>query len=229
VANSTAGEATVADEELDVISGEHPTRPRRATGASLGALVLVGAAVAAVLFLHAARPDVHPLRNVMSAYANGNDGLAMTAAFYALGLAAVLLGLRLKQAVGGSRGGRLVGPTLALGGIGLVVAGIFEVGQPLAPESTAEVVHSNSAIAAFGLITTSLVLFAFACRSDWRWRSIRWPAAVLAVLTTTAAAATMVARQLGSSGGIQRLLAAGVLLWLVLTACHLRSRAFRSA
>ncbi len=45
----------------------------------------------------------------------------------------------------------------------------------------------------------------------------------VALVTAAAAVATTVARQLGSAGGSQRVLALGVLLWLLLTARHLRS------
>jgi hypothetical protein len=201
---------------------------RRATGASLVALVLIGVCVTGVLFLHLVRRDVDPLRNVMSLYANGRDGLVMTVAFHAFGLAALALALRLRGAVAAAGAGA-VRVLLALAGGALILAGVFEVGRPLVPQTIEETVHSNAAIAAFMLLIGAMLLFSRICRRDPRWWSFRWTSTALAVVTTTAGMATLVARPMDSSGGVQRALAVSALLWLLLVARHVRTRAFRSS
>jgi hypothetical protein len=202
--------------------------PRRATGASLAAIVLIGICVVGVGFLHLVRRDVDPLRNVMSLYANGHDGRVMTIAFYAFGLSALALAVRLRDAVAVA-GARIVAALLALAGAGLLLAGVFEVGRPLVPQTIEETIHSNAAIAAFMLLIAAMLLFSYLCRRDQRWWSFRWTSAALAGVTCAAGAATMVARRMDSSGGVQRVLAVGTLLWLLLVARRVRTAAFRTS
>jgi hypothetical protein len=205
-----------------------PVAPRRATGASLAAIVLIGVCVIGVGFLHLVRRDVDPLRNVMSLYANGQDGLVMTIAFYAFGLSAVALAVRLRDAIA-VVGAGMVRVLLALAGTGLILAGVFEVGRPLVPQTIEETIHSNAAIAAFMLLIAAMLLFSYLCRRDPRWWSFRWTSAALAGATSAAGVATMVARRMDSSGGVQRALAVSTLLWLLLIAHRVRTAAFRTS
>lgn len=68
-------------------------------GASLGALLLAVACVGGVMPLHLRRPDLDPLRIVLSEYANGPLGVVMTAVFYGVGVACAVLGWRLRRAL----------------------------------------------------------------------------------------------------------------------------------
>ena len=103
---------------------------------------------------------------------------------------------------------------------------MFEVDRPTDPETAGEVVHSNTAVAAFLLLVGAMVLFAIACRHDERWRSMRWTSLGLAVIAGGAALATQFGRGAGTAGGMQRLLAGVVLVWLVLVAVHVRRASF---
>jgi hypothetical protein len=205
-------------------SGEY-----RATGASLAAILLALLCFSAVMLLHVVRGDVDPLRQVMSEYANGSHGPIMTVVFYAFGLSSLALAFRLRRAIGIRGVTRLFPLLLALAGVGLIAAGVFEVERPLVPDTLEEVIHSNASVVAFVLLITSMFLFSLACRSDARWWSFRWTSATLAITAAAAAMATPLTQQTGWSGAVQRLLSITVLVWFLLTALHVRGKAFSRA
>ena len=193
-------------------------------------MVIIGVAAAfcGVMVLHAVRRDVDPLRNVMSHYANGSHGRVMSVVFYAFGVSALALGFRLRSAID-RRGVTKVFPALlALSGASLIAAGVFEVDRELAPQTIEELIHSNSAVAAFVMLIVAMLLFSLACRGDDRWWSFRWTSVTLAVTAAVAAALTQLAGGTSWSGAVQRMLAGAVLAWFLLTAFHLRSKAFRT-
>ena len=71
----------------------------RATGLSLAAIVLVLACFGAMVVLHLTRTDLDPARQVMSEYANGRFGWFMTMVFYAMGLACIVVAVRVDRAI----------------------------------------------------------------------------------------------------------------------------------
>jgi hypothetical protein len=197
-------------------------------GATLSALVLALACVGGVVVLHVTRPDLDPMQHVLSEYANGPFGIVMTAVFYGAGVACVALGWRLRTAL---RWGAITAATptlLIVAGVGMVAAGIFEVGPPTAPESLAETIHSLTSIGAFVALVAAMALFAVACGRDPDWIAFRGTAAVLAGMAIVAAAASPLAEQTPWPGAVQRLLAGTVVLWLLLTARRVRTVAFAS-
>jgi hypothetical protein len=203
-----------------------PVPDHRPTGASLVVLVGVAVAFSGVMILHAISTDVDPIRDVMSHYANGSNGRYMSVVFYAFGVTAIALAFRLRTAVDWRGLTHVVPSILALAGLSLIASGVFEVDRPLAPESMEETIHSNAAVGAFVLMIVSMLLFALATRDDPRWRSFRWVAASLAGLAAVAAVGTQFAGDGFGSGAVQRLLAGTVLAWFLLTALHLRTKAF---
>jgi len=205
-----------------------PALDHRPTGASLAAIILALLCFGAVMLLHVLRGEIDPLRQVMSEYANGSHGQVMTVVFYAFGLSALALAFRLRTAIQ-TRGATRMSPALlAMAGVGLIAAGVFEVERPLVPDSLEEVIHSDASVAAFVLLITSMLLFSFACRTDARWWRFRWTSTTLAVSAAVAAMATPFTEQTGWSGAVQRLLSLTVLMWFVLTALHVRGKAFKS-
>ena len=112
-------------------------------------MICVAATFAGIMVLHAVRSDIDPLRDVMSHYANGSRGPVMSVVFYAFGAAALALAFRLRTAID-HHGVLSVFPVLlALAGLSLIAAGVFEVDRPLAPQTMQETIHSNAAVAAF--------------------------------------------------------------------------------
>jgi len=204
-------------------------RPRpvhRPTGASLIVVICAGVTLVGIAVLHVARSDIDPLHDVMSHYANGSDGPVMSIVFYAFGVSALALGFRLRTAID-RRGVTAAFPyLLGLAGLLLILAGVFEVDRPLAPQTVQEVIHSNSAVVAFVLLILAMLLFSLACWSDERWWSVRRVSLGLAVLGTCAALATQLAKGTGYSGAVQRVLAGAVLAWILLTATHVRRSSF---
>ena len=209
-------------------AAESPPRrnDHRPTGASLIAVMGVAVAFVGVMVVHAVRSDVDPLREVMSHYANGSNGPLMSVVFYAFGVAALALAFRLRTAIDQHGVTRAFPVLLVLAGLALVTAGVFEVDRPLAPQTVEEVIHSNSAVAAFVMLIVAMLLFSLACRSDRRWWSVRWASLGLAVTAAAAAVGTQLAGGSNWSGGIQRVLAGAVLAWFLLTALHVRRKAF---
>jgi Protein of unknown function (DUF998) len=201
-------------------------RPHKPTGASLIVLICLGVCVGGILVLHLVRRDLNPLHDVMSHYANGPNGPLMSIVFYAFGASAIAMGVRLRSGLDRRGMTRPVPWLLVLAGSSLLVAGVFEVDRPDEPETAAEVIHSNTAVAAFVLLVGAMALFAVACHHDDRWRSMRWTSLVLAVIAAGAAVATQFARRSGTAGGVQRLLAGAVLVWLVVVAAHVRRASF---
>ena len=207
-----------------------PTRPEhRATGASLIAVICIGVTFVGIMVLHAVRSDVDPLHDVMSHYANGSRGPVMSVVFYAFGLSAIALGIRLRSAIDRRGITRAFPVLMVLAGLGLLAAGVFEVDRPLAPQTIQEAIHSNAAVAAFVMLVVAMLLFALACWGDDRWWSLRWVSMGLALTAAGAAVATQLARGSGTSGAVQRVLAGAVLAWFLVTAVHVRRRTFASS
>jgi len=210
--------------------GEPPPRPlHRASGASLVAVLAIAVTFIGIMLMHAVRSDVDPLREVMSHYANGSRGPAMSIVFYAFGLAALALGFRLRTAIDHHGVTRAFPILLGLAGICLIAAGVFEVDRPLAPKTMQEVIHSNSAVAAFVMLIVAMLLFSLACRGDERWWSVRWVSLGLAVMAAVAAIGTQVLAGYSVSGAVQRLLAGSVLVWFLLVTVRVRRRSFGAA
>jgi hypothetical protein len=204
-----------------------PVRPpHRATGASLVVVVATALTFVGIMVMHAVRSDIDPIHDVMSHYANGSDGPVMSVVFYAFGVSALALGVRLRSGIDRHGVVRVFPLLLSLAGLLLITAGVFEVDRPLAPQTLQEVIHSNSAVAAFVLLVVSMMLFSLACWSDERWWSVRWASLALAVAAAVAAVGTQLAGRAGWSGLVQRVLAGAVLAWMVLTALHVRRRSF---
>ena len=199
-----------------------PQGSGRATGVSLAAIVLVLACFGAMVLLHVVRTDLDPVRQVMSEYANGRFGWFMTAAFYAMGLACIALAVRLGRAMMRSRLSVAVRVLLGLGGLGLILAGVFEVERPAVPDTVNEIIHSDATLTAFTLIITAMLLFAIVCRRDPRWSDFRVIATVLAIIAAAAGAFSPFAGQTTWSGLAQRVLGLTVVSWLLLCALHIR-------
>jgi hypothetical protein len=194
---------------------------------SLAAILLVFACFGAMVALHVVRTDLDPVRQVMSEYANGRFGWFMTAVFYAMGLACIALAVRLGRAIEHRPLSLAVRVLLAVGGLGLILAGIFEVERPAVPDTVQELIHSDATLTAFTLIITAMLLFAVVCRSDGRWSDFRGIAAVLAIVAAVAGAFSPFAGQTTWSGLAQRVLGLTVVTWLLLCALHIRLGSLR--
>lgn len=205
------------------------TRPRRATGTSLAAIVLALVCFGAVMALHLLRGDMDPVQRVMSEYANGSYGRVMTAAFYAFGLATLALAFRLRSAVAHIGAARLVPYLLATSGTALLLSGAFEVGPPLLSDTVEEVIHSAASMAAFVLLIAAMLLFSYAVRADPQWRTFGWISWPLSVAAAVTAMLSPWAGQTSWAGIMQRTLGLTVLAWLIATPVRIRLNALGRA
>jgi hypothetical protein len=73
--------------------------PHTPTGASLIVLICLGVTAGGILVLQLVRRDLNPLHDVMSHYANGPDGPLMSVVFYAFGVSAIAMGIRLRSGI----------------------------------------------------------------------------------------------------------------------------------
>lgn len=176
--------------------------------------------------LHVVRGEVHPVSRVMSDYANGDNGVVMTIAFYAFGVAAMALGFRLSRAVRHRGAMRPVPWLLVLSGLSLIAAGVFEVERRYVPDTIQEAIHSYATIAAFVMAITAILLHAYGSRSDPRWRAFAWKSWVLGAVAAAGAMAGPLSAGTSFSGAVQRFMGIAVLLWLLLAALHVRTPAF---
>jgi Protein of unknown function (DUF998)/Anaerobic c4-dicarboxylate membrane transporter len=205
-----------------------PPAEHRPTGASLIAILLAFMCFGAVMLLHAVRGEINPLRQVMSEYANGSHGILMTIVFYAFGLTSIALAFRLKSAIHQPGITRAFPALLVLAGVGLIASGVFEVERAMVPDTIEEVIHSDATVVAFVLLITAMLLFSLACRSDDSWWPFRWVSLSLTLLAAFAAMVTPLSAGSGWSGAVQRVLGLAILAWLLLTALHVRGKAFRA-
>lgn len=137
------------------------------------------------------------------------------------------MSLRLPRAAPRTGAARTVSALLAVAGVGLITAGLFEVERPMVPDTLAEVVHSYAAIASFVMLVAAMVLFAVVCRGDPRWQGF-FPTGAMSPgdrgLRSLAAAAvglgvlSVALHDTPTAGLGQRLLWVVLVAWLVTSA-----------
>ena len=112
-------------------------------------VVLLSVGLACVVALHWLRPDLDPTAHRISEYAIGPHGSFMAMAFVSIG--AGLLALVWPFAAAGGPWSRPVAATVAVAGIGMIVAGLFPT-DPIRSGPMADLVHSQaSAVATIAL------------------------------------------------------------------------------
>ena len=169
-------------------------RLRRRAGV---ALIGTGSACIAVLHvLHGMWADLAPWQHRLSEYANGRAGVLMVAAFTSLGLALLTLAPVVSPT------GRAMRAALRIGGIGLLLAGVFRTGATEAG-ATADALHGVTSTAA------TVAMIAAVVRSRRR---------VLIALAVLLGAVSPVAHGTVVAGVAQRLLWAVLLIWCVVVA-----------
>ena len=169
-------------------------RRRRLVG-----LALIGTGFACITVLHLLHglwADLAPWQHRLSEYANARAGVLMTAAFTCLGLALLTLAPVVVPM------GRTMRAALRVGGVGLLLAGVFRTGVAEAG-ATADAMHgatsSTATVAMIGAVVLSR-------------RRVLGAIAVLLGAVSPVAHGTVVA------GLAQRLLWTVLLLWCVLAA-----------
>ena len=196
-------------------SGAARAAGRVMRGVALAALAGSGAAV---LALHALRPDLQPWGHRLSEYANGPWGWLMVAAF--LGMAAGLVALAVAVAVHRRSGvvPLVVRRGLEFAAVGLLLSAVFPTGASPAQE----IVHSRaSAVATVTLTVVAVLWSVWSPASADRDTGQRAMAAGVAVM----ALASPLLHDTPLTGLGQRLLWALLGMWLAGAAWRLRQTA----
>jgi hypothetical protein len=177
--------------------------------------------VAALPYL---RPEYDASINWISDYAVGRLGWLQTSVFIgaSAGVFALLVGLiRTGPATWIARTGLVFLSVLVPG---LLVAAIFQTDLPHHPMTQHGLIHNLDALANFlcGLIAALFLAASFG--DDPLWRPFRGTALILAVFTVVALVNQFLtdALRLPWSGVSNRVFAGSLMLWLLLTALHMR-------
>lgn len=188
-------------------------RARSLAGLAIGGFAVYIAVTLAFLLL---RPDLDPLRRVMSNYAVGPDGALMGVAFIASGAAALAMAILVLGVRARDRWARLGARLIALAGIGLFVAALFptDVNPADTPVTQTGTIHVAAGIVTFLSLTVGCVAL-----SHLAWRR---PAATLAVaIVVIAFIAFFVGVALDLRGAGQRLFVYTAFVWLAAAAYQL--------
>ena len=174
--------------------------------------------MACIVLLHLLRSDLDVAGDRLSEYANGRYGNLMATAFFAVGGAMVCLGAAM--IVGGAASGwwRLDPAALAIGGLGMVISGIYRT-DPTG-SGTQEDIHSLAS----GSASLALIGAAVAWSVVGPGRHVV-PARVLALVALALGAVSPSLHHSAWTGLSQRLLWATLLGWLIVTTVQLRTAA----
>lgn len=179
-------------------------------GAAAAALLV---AAAAVLALHALRPDLEPASHRLSEYAIGPWGWLMTSAF-----AAVAAGVWLVQrALPATDSLRPVHALLTVATIGVVVSALVPT-DPMTPEGVRETVHSVASTGALVSLVAAALWTVTLGADAIGWRRPRGPAGV-AVAVAVATLGVLISPAVHDSpwtGAVQRLSCLALTVWLLL-------------
>ncbi len=190
--------------------------------ARLGVAVLLAVAVFAALgaSLQFVRDDLDWVRAPMSAYLRGPHGAWLVAAYQALAVGLVLLGIAWYRAlVPLARSGAPV-VLFALGGIGLSITALTETDSSNVAPALAMYVHGIAAQTAFLGTTTAMLLQSWRLRFDPRWqRDFAWAFSLASV--SFVALWTHALWRSAPRGLSQKVVIALIVAWLALAAWRL--------
>lgn len=145
------------------------------------AAVLIGTFLALAGWLQAARPDLDPWAMPLSAYLSGPGGGVLQAAYVALALGMVLLGIGLRRALVPAARSAAPVVLLTVGAVALVTTAFAVGASPLSA-----FVHGVAAQTAFLATATALPVQAWRFRLDGRWRRAAMPMLVWGLLAFAA-------------------------------------------
>ena len=172
--------------------------------------------MACIVVLHALRSDLDVVGDRLSEYANGRYGALMASAFFAVGGAMACLGAAMVVSGAASGWWRLDPAALAIGGLGMVISGIYQT-DPTG-SGTQEDIHSLAS----GSASLALIGAAIAWSVVGPGRHVV-PARVLAIVALALGAVSPALHHSDWTGLGQRLLWATLLGWLFVSTVQLRA------
>jgi len=212
---------------LDELEGAAWLRPasERRIGAGVALTAVVFAAIA--LLLQWLRPDLDWIRHTLSAYVTGPYGRWLKLACFLMSPALGVLGMGYHGAVAGTARSRVPALLFAAAGVALAVTALADMPHP-GGSHLEGVVHNVAAFMTFLCLTTAMVIQSWHLRRDNAWRR-RHTALLSVALACFAGMWTYVFWHAVPRGLGEKLLIAGILVWLVLAAWWLRVHAMRRA
>ena len=195
-------------------------------------LALIGIAfnLAVLIAAPLARPDLNLLERALSYYAIGPWGVLQAAAFTAMGIASLALGIAILWAGLPSRWMRAAVPMLIVGGLGSLGLVVYPMGEPSWSTVIGDAHQTAGTIGGIAQLVAALA-FILAIRDDPTWR-VR-PFAIAFALALAGAVLTQVAiwwPELGiPMGAVMRLAVVPLVVLWGLVALRLRHRCLRPA
>lgn len=207
------------------------TSPEEAMGirqlAAIATITIAGAIYFAgiVVALHFLRADYDPIAMTTSHYAVGPYGFLMSSAFLGMSLASLALTIGLYFGMSPPRRTRFGLGLLAIWGVGVLVAMIFPIDLPGAPQTISGTIHRINGPTIFLGVTAGATLVTLRSRQDEKWRPIYRPALALSLVMLAAFVGTFlsVVAEAGLGGLTQRVFLTALVTWMVLMAVRLRS------
>jgi hypothetical protein len=201
-----------------------PARTSRSGLLALAAVFHFLLAAVAVQFL---RPEYDPWQAPLSLYLSGDWGMWLRTAYYGLALGVAVLALHLYRGLLPPARYTLVPVLLVAGAAALAATATWPGPAPGHPvDELGMLVHRISAMAAFLLVGSGMLLQSAVLHRDPRWRGVAPLALVLAVLAFAGLWAHALWREL-PRGASQKAVVALYLAWLGLCAWRQHATARR--
>jgi len=205
------------------------TRPAK-PAARIASISIVGISyfLIAVIALHFLRADYDPASRFVSEYAVGSYGFLMTSAFFGLGLGSLALVIGLYMEVSQSARSWIGLILLGIWGVAVLIAGIFPTALKGAPATPSDNIHSLASLIAFLSLIPATILLSRRFRQDEKWRPLHRSALILSLVILGTFIGFFLTFETEFAGLSQRIFIATFLIWLLLTAAHLRFIALAS-
>jgi len=168
--------------------------------------------VAALLLMHAVRPDYTVVDHMISDYAVGRSGWIMTTAFVSLSLGCLALAIGLFLDGPASWLGRIGASLLVVTFAGLMVTALFPTDLETAPSTRTGDIHTLSFLVNIVSVLLSTICLGLSYSGSPSWRRHRTPALVFAGLLIVAFVAQYLTLHRGAPYGITNRLFVAVLM-----------------
>jgi hypothetical membrane protein len=185
--------------------------------ARIAVIALLLASVGCVLLLHVLRSDLDPIARRLSEYAIGPYGWLMTAAFFAMGVALMVLSLQVGASASSTGIQRLAAPLIAVAGVGLILSGVFETATG---STLIEIIHSRASATSVLALTAAAV----ASSTHPASRRVDTAARVVTLVAVVALAISPILHDTPWTGIGQRFVWLALAAWLLITAWQLPTR-----
>lgn len=180
--------------------------------------------VAALLLMHALRPDYTVVDHMISDYAVGRFGWIMTSAFFSFSMGCLTLAIGLFRDGPRSWLGRIGAALLIVGSVGLIVTALFPTDLETAPSTPTGDIHALSFFVNIVSILLSTICLGLSYGGSPDWRRHRTPALAFVALLVAAFVAQYLTLHRGAPYGItNRLFVAVLMAWFIANSLWLRA------